>query len=58
MISISGHKIHAPKGIGALYIRAGLKLKPFIVGGSQESGDGARGLRLCRRSRLSARRVR
>ena len=34
MISISGHKIHAPKGIGALYIRAGLKLKPFIVGGS------------------------
>ena len=38
MISISGHKIHAPKGIGALYIRAGLKLKPFIVGGSQESG--------------------
>ena len=38
MISISGHKIHAPKGIGALYIRSGLKLKPFIVGGSQENG--------------------
>ena len=38
MISISGHKIHAPKGIGALYIRNGLKLKPFIVGGSQENG--------------------
>lgn len=38
LITISGHKIHAPKGIGALYIRAGLKLKPFIVGGSQESG--------------------
>ena len=37
MISISGHKIHAPKGIGALYIREGLNLKPFIVGGSQES---------------------
>jgi len=37
MISVSGHKIHAPKGIGALYIRDGLKLKPFIVGGSQEN---------------------
>ena len=38
MISISGHKIHAPKGIGALYIRNGVKLKPYILGGSQESG--------------------
>ena len=37
LISVSGHKIHAPKGIGALYIRSGLKLKPLIVGGSQES---------------------
>ena len=37
MISISGHKIHAPKGIGALYIRSGLRLKPFIVGGGQEN---------------------
>ena len=36
MISISGHKIHAPKGIGALYIREGLNIKPYIVGGSQE----------------------
>ena len=41
MISISGHKIHAPKGIGALYIRSGVKLKPFIVGGSQENGQRA-----------------
>lgn len=38
MISISGHKIHAPKGIGALYIRDGLRLAPFICGGAQEEG--------------------
>ena len=37
LISVSGHKIHAPKGIGALYIREGVKLHPLIVGGSQES---------------------
>lgn len=38
MISISGHKIHAPKGIGALYIRSGLKLTGYILGGGQENG--------------------
>ena len=38
MISISGHKIHAPKGIGALYIRSGLKLPGYILGGGQENG--------------------
>ena len=38
MVAISGHKIHAPKGIGALYIRSGLHLRPLIVGGSQEDG--------------------
>ena len=38
MVSISGHKIHAPKGVGALYVKNGVKLKPFIIGGSQENG--------------------
>ena len=38
MITVSGHKIHAPKGIGALYIRNGVKIKPYILGGAQESG--------------------
>ena len=35
-LSLSAHKIHGPKGIGALYIRAGLKLEPLLHGGSQE----------------------
>jgi len=38
MLSISGHKFHAPKGIGALYIRKGIELEPLIHGGKQESG--------------------
>lgn len=38
MITVSGHKIHAPKGIGALYIKTGIKIKPYIMGGAQESG--------------------
>ena len=38
LISVSGHKVHAPKGIGALYVRKGLCLKPMIIGGSQENG--------------------
>ena len=38
LFALSGHKLHAPQGIGALYIRSGITLAPFIVGGSQESG--------------------
>ena len=38
LITISGHKIHAPKGVGALYIRSGLRLQPYIHGGGQEKG--------------------
>jgi cysteine desulfurase len=38
LFSLSGHKLHAPQGVGALYIRSGVKLTPFIIGGSQEHG--------------------
>jgi cysteine desulfurase len=38
MLSLSGHKLHAPKGIGVLYIRRGTKFSPFLIGGHQEKG--------------------
>jgi cysteine desulfurase len=38
LFSVSGHKFYAPKGVGALYIRRGVKLPPFIIGGGQEQG--------------------
>jgi cysteine desulfurase len=36
MLSFSGHKVHAPKGIGALYIKRGTRCRPFLIGGHQE----------------------
>jgi cysteine desulfurase len=38
MLSLSGHKLHAPKGIGVLYVRKGTKFSPFMIGGHQEKG--------------------
>lgn len=38
MLSLSGHKLHGPKGIGALYVRRGTKFSPFLMGGHQERG--------------------
>ena len=38
MLSLSGHKLHAPKGVGVLYVRKGTKFSPFLIGGHQEKG--------------------
>jgi cysteine desulfurase len=38
MLSLSGHKLHAPKGVGALYVRKGTRFFPYIIGGHQEKG--------------------
>jgi cysteine desulfurase len=38
LLSFSGHKLHAPKGIGALFIRRGTRCRPFLLGGHQEDG--------------------
>lgn len=38
MLAVSGHKLHAPKGTGVLYVRKGIPFRPFLVGGHQEKG--------------------
>ncbi len=38
LLTLSGHKIHAPKGIGALYVRKGVRFRPHLIGGHQERG--------------------
>ena len=41
LLTMSGHKIHGPKGVGMLYMRKGLKVRPFILGGGQQKGQRA-----------------
>ena len=49
-MSVSGHKIGAPKGIGALYVKKGLRLPPLTFGGGQERGmrPGTEAVPMCR----------
>ena len=47
LLSVSGHKIHGPKGIGFLYIDEKVKIKPILFGGGQQGGTSGRG-RTCK----------
>ena len=60
LLSVSGHKIHAPKGVGFLYIRDGVKIRPILFGGGQQKGmrSGTENVAgVCRTRRGSARGV-
>src|SRR2546421_8989046 len=41
LLTVAGHKVYAPKGVGALYVRQGLQLEPVIYGGGEGRGGGA-----------------
>ena len=57
LLSIAGHKLYAPKGVGALYVRRGTPLRPFVLGAGHERGlrPGHRERRLDRRARRRVR---
>lgn len=57
MLSLSSHKLHGPKGLGALYVRKGTRFRPLIRGGHQERGRRG-GTENARRSSVWARRPR
>ena len=50
LLSFSGHKLHAPKGVGALFVRRGTPCRPFMIGGHQEERPPRRAPRTCRTS--------
>ena len=58
LVALSAHKVHGPKGIGALWVRDGVALEPFLHGGGQEGGRALRARCRRRSAPASARRAR